>query len=94
MGETRHETSPATSEPSSEPAIVLGDMAVKLEEQSVDREPSVLAGAASYDVGTNTVFVPTANMVVAIRTDRVRVRSGEVQLSKRRLNKDEGTVDG
>ena len=92
MGETRHETSPATSEPSSEPAIVLGDMAVKLEEQSVDREPSVLAGAASHSVGMNTVFVPTANMVVAIRTDRVR--SGEVQLRKRRLNKDEGTVDG
>lgn len=92
MGETRHETSPATSEPSSEPAIVLGDMAVKLEEQSVDREPSVLAGAASYDVGVNTVFVPTTNMVVAIRTDRVP--SGEVQLRKRRLNKDEGTVDG
>ena len=92
MGETRHETSPATSEPSSEPAIVLGDMAVKLEEQSVDREPSVLAGAASYDVGGNTVFIPTVNTVIAIRLGRVR--SGNVKLRERRLNKDEGTVDG
>ena len=92
MGETRHETSPATSEPSSEPAIVLGDMAVKLEEQSVDREPSVLAGAASYDVGGNTVFIPTVNTVIAIRL--AGVHNGKVQLRKRRLNKDEGTVDG
>ena len=91
MGETLHEKSPVTPELSPEPAIVLGGV-VNREEQPVDREPSVLAGAASHSVGMNTVFIPTVNTVIAIRL--AGVHNGKVKLRKRRLNIDEGTVDG